>query len=99
MPNRRRLGGLVAISEVSFILLAGLDSKSDTGVLQDLASGELPVGAVGVSPILDRGLRVLKVFSAKRQRAHPDAPSVTGFGVAKITQGPNRVFVPEQEEA
>jgi len=77
----------VAISEVSFILLAGLDTKSDTGVLQDLAS------------VLDRGLGVLKVFSAKRQRAHPDAPSVTGFGVPKITQGPDRVFVPEQEEA
>jgi tripartite-type tricarboxylate transporter receptor subunit TctC len=89
----------VAISEVSFILLAGLDSKGDTGVLSDLASGELPVGVVGVSPVLDRDLRVLTVFGAKRQRAHPDAPSVTGFGVPKITQRPNRVFVPRQEEA
>ena len=89
----------MAISEVSFILLAGLDGKGDTGVLPDLASGELPVGVVGVSAILDRDLRILTVFGAKRQRAHPDAPSVTGFGVPKITQRPNRVFVPRQEEA
>jgi len=89
----------VAISEVSFILLAGLDGKGDTGVLPDLASGELPVGVVGVSAILDRDLRAPKVFGTRRRRVHPDAPSVTGFGVPKITQRPNRVFVPRQEEA
>jgi len=89
----------VAISEVSFILLAGLDGKGDTGVLPDLASGELPVGVVGVSAILDRDLRAPKVFGTRRRRVHPDAPSVTGSGFSNITKGPNRVFVPEQEGA
>ena len=86
---------MAALTKAAGVTMTPIAFKGDTGVLPDLMSGELPVGVVSVSSIMGRDLRVLAVFSAKRQRGYPDAPSVTEFGFPKITQGLNGVFVPK----
>jgi len=93
------LGSLPHLSMAALTRAAGVSMnpiafRGDTGVLPQLMSGELPVGVVAVSSILGRDLRVLAVFSERRQRAYPDSPSVTELGFPKMPQALNGVFVP-----
>lgn len=94
------LGSLPHLSMAVLTKSAGVSMnpiayKGDAGVLPNLVSGELAVGVVAVSSISGRDLRVLAVFSEKRQRAYPNAPSVTELGFPKVLQGQNGVFLPK----
>jgi len=92
------LGSLPHLSMAALTRAAGVSMnpiafRGDTGVLPPRMSGELPVGVVAVSSILGRDVRVLAVFSDKRQPAYPDSPSVTELGFPKMPQALNGVFV------
>jgi tripartite-type tricarboxylate transporter receptor subunit TctC len=85
---------MAAITRAAGVAMNPIAFRGDTGVLPQLMSGELPVGVVAVSSILGRDLRVLAVFSDRRQPAYPDSPSVTELGFPKMPQALNGVFVP-----
>jgi tripartite-type tricarboxylate transporter receptor subunit TctC len=86
---------MAALTRAAGVSMNPIAYRGDAGVLPQLMSGELPVGVVAVSSIFGRDLRVLAVFSEKRQRGYPDSPSVTELGFPKIPQGLNGVFVPK----
>lgn len=86
---------MAALTRAAGVSMNPIAYKGDAGILPNLMSGELPVGVLGVSSIFGRDLRVLALFSDKRQRAFPDVPSVTELGFPKIPQGAVGVFAPK----
>lgn len=86
---------MAALTRAAGVSMNPVAYKGDAGILPNLLSGELPVAILGVSSIFGRDVRVLALFSDKRQRAFPDVPSVTELGFPKIPQGAVGVFAPK----
>ena len=83
-----------ALAKASGVRVQMVPYRGDAQMLPNLIAGELAFGSAAISSITGRGLRVLAVFSDKRQPAIPDVPAVMELGVPYIPPGLNGLFAP-----
>lgn len=68
--------------------------RGDAPALTDLMGGTIDFGALGLSTIGGKNLRVLAVFADHKHPAQPDAPTITSFGFPSVSPGLNGLYVP-----
>lgn len=70
--------------------------RGDAAALPVLLKGDLDFGVLAVASVRDQNVRVLAVFSDRRQASLPDVPTIKELGVTTpMVQGLNGIFAPK----
>jgi len=77
----------VSFNEIAF--------RGDAQVIPQVLGGHLDFGALGVSSVVGKDLRILAVYGDKRLPGLPDVPAITEFGVKHAVIARNGLYVNE----
>lgn len=69
--------------------------RGDGPLLQNLLGGHVDAGAIGLGSIGQNNLRVLAIFGAAREPAHPGIPTVSELGFPVVQSGMSGLYVPK----
>ncbi|VCU70192.1 Tripartite tricarboxylate transporter family receptor [Pigmentiphaga humi] len=81
---------LAKSSNVSFNEIA---FRGDAQVIPQLLGGHVDFGALGVSSVVGKDLRILAVYGDKRLPGLPDVPAITEFGIKHAVIARNGLYV------
>ena len=75
----------VSFNEIAF--------RGDAQVIPQLLGGHIDFGALGVSSVVGKDLRILAVYGDKRLPGLPDVPAITEFGIKHAVIARNGLYV------
>ncbi|MDX3906567.1 MAG: tripartite tricarboxylate transporter substrate binding protein [Pigmentiphaga sp.] len=75
----------VAFNEIAF--------RGDAQVIPQLLGGHIDFGALGVSSVVGKDLRILAVYGDKRLPGMPEVPAITEFGIKHAVIARNGLYV------
>lgn len=85
---------VAAVEKAAGVKFNGIPYRGDGPLLTDVLGGTLDFGALGISTLAGKNLRLLAVFADRRHPTLPEVPSITQLGYPAVSPGLNGLYVP-----